>query len=344
MKPHLLIFVCLHIYLVLGPAFGDEEIFPWDALNSEKQFRSAVETRFPDLQFGFYHWNGDWLIGALEDFDHHRVLLLLPAEGAGSAKISRNGEDIPLPPGDPVTLKIAGALSTVDGTVSTPENAVEQRIGYWITLEATDKLSMDANLTWPCKGEFKATYDPDAKWKISFRWEIAEQDKVLPADAYEISRRSLLKQTLEVLENQDMCLIRLKHGLDVEVTFSKGFQDFELEPVYAALSDKIVVGSGDNAEAKTFREFERLVELYAEAAVISDSVEPRVVVQVDAGTDDQVFRATLSILARQGFRRIGLLVKQTNDEKKEAGKPDTRSKSESEGSDKPKPETDGRSR
>ena len=137
------------------------------------------------------------------------------------------------------------------------------------------------------------------------------------ADAYEISRRSLLKRVLKVLGDQDSCLVRLKHGFDLRVTSSDGDLDAEIGSLYATLSDKIVVGSAANAEAKSPLEFERLVELY-NAAARAAAVEPKVVVQVDEGADDQIFREALSALARQDYRSIGLLLKQTKEEKEEA--------------------------
>lgn len=300
--------ICAFSVFATRSSFANEEILPWDALNSEKQFRSTVESRFPDLQFGFYHWNGDWIIGALEDFDQHRILVLIPSEGVGQATVSRNGKDIELLPGKPENLKIYGSLITPEGRVNNPDNTAEQRIGYWINLEATDTFSIKTKLTWPCEGEFEATYTPDSQWKTSFRWDSSKQNKKEPADAYEISRRSLLKRVLEVLKEQETCLVRLKQNLDIDITMDGGNEDAEIEPLYAVLSDKIVVGIGAAAEVKTPMEFERLLELYT-AAARAAAVRPEMLLRVDASTDDHIFRATLNALANQHMRAIRIIAK-----------------------------------
>ncbi|MDB2674136.1 hypothetical protein N9Y81_04205 [Akkermansiaceae bacterium] len=196
-------------------ALADEVIYPRDSFTSEKKFRAVVANEFPKLEMGFYHWNGGLIFGALENFDRHRIFFLLPFEGAGVAEMTRNGGLLPLPPGEPVTVKVAGTMLTQEGDKDDPESAVVHRLGYWLDLEATETLSILIKTTWPSVGSFEATYDPDAKWKTTFHWAEAEQHRRKPADAYEITRRSLSKRVAKVLGKKDLCVIRFEDGGDL---------------------------------------------------------------------------------------------------------------------------------
>jgi len=67
-----------------------------------------------------------------------------------------------------VKVKVARGLIPDEGTVDDSGSVYNATIGCWMPLEATDTLSMSDKHTWPFLGEFKATYDPDAKWKVLF--------------------------------------------------------------------------------------------------------------------------------------------------------------------------------
>ena len=269
---NLMRFPSLLLSLALSCSAEDEQkILDWDALNSEDGVRRAVEGAFPSLRFGFYHWTGSWIIGALEDFDQGRILLLLPAEGAGEAKLTRNGIEQKLPPGEPVTLRCAGALVTAKGTVNLPEGARDQRIGYWVTLQSTDRLRIEVTLTYPAKGKFAGTYDPDNAWQTSCAFEVADQDRREPADAYEIMRGSLLKQVLEVLKTKQECVVRLQSSQSFRQNLPvRKWIDGDangIEPLELSLTDKIVRGVGEGRTGVSLLEFQRELELYGDAAM-----------------------------------------------------------------------------
>jgi hypothetical protein len=78
-----LIAILLFITVSSTASAEEERILDFDALHSETGFRRSVEEKFPDLDFGFYHWTGNYTIGALEDFDHDRILIVVPTEGTG---------------------------------------------------------------------------------------------------------------------------------------------------------------------------------------------------------------------------------------------------------------------
>lgn len=304
MKPPQWLLIGLFAVLGIHLSGAEDEVLPWDALNSEKQFRASVEKRFPGLEFGFYHWSGDLLIGALEDFDNHRVLFLVSNEGVGEVKISRNGKELPLPPGAAATLRVAGGVATTDGTVSDLDRALDQRIGYWVPLEATDRLNLSIKLTWPTDGFFDASYDPDAGWKIACRWDEAEQKRKQAADAYEISRRSLLDRVLEVLKEKEKCRVRMKDGS--EVTISNWTDDqatVDVDPLFVTLSDKIAVGLVEPGENKSLAELEQELKSYQSAAK-SAGVRARVLVRLSADAKDEVFRTSLKALSSQGFLSV----------------------------------------
>lgn len=297
------------LYLLLSLAIpcsaeDEQKILDWDALNSEAGVRRAVEDAFPSLSFGFYHWTGTWIIGALEDFDQRRILLLLPTEGVGEAKFARNGTEQELPPGKPVTLRVSGALHTADGIVNLPDNAYDQRIGYWVTLQATDRLRMEAPLTYPAKGKFVGNYDPDNGWQTSCTFEVADQNRREPADAYEIMRGSLLKQVLEVLKTKQECVVRLqtpqcfRQNLPVRKWIDGGAN--EIEPLELTLTDKIVRGIGEGRTEVTLQELQRELELYGDAAMTTQ-VRADVRLRVQPDTDDEIFRSTLTALGRESL-------------------------------------------
>lgn len=295
-------------------AGAEEKILDSDALKSEIGFRRAVEDAFPDLGFGFYHWTGTWIIGALEDFDQERFLLLVPAEGLGDATLVRNGTQQGLPHGEPVALRCAGALDTPEGTANLPEAAQDHRIGYWVSLRATDRLKIEINLTSPAKGKFVGTYDPDNGWQTSCAFEIADQDRRQPADAYEIMRGSLLKQTLKVLETKPECLVRLQSPqcFRVDLTVRKwvGQDPNEIEALEITLTDKIVRGTGEGKVEVSLQELHRDLETYGNAAS-AVQVRADVNLRVQPGTDDKLFRSTLTALGREiSIGRVYLLIDQ----------------------------------
>jgi hypothetical protein len=299
MKPPQWLLIGLFAVFGIHLSGAEDEVLPWDALNGEKQFRATVEKRFPGLEFGFYHWSGDLLIGALEDFDNHKILLLMPVEGTGEAKISRNGKELPLPLGESATLRVAGILFTPDGNVSAPDIASDVRVGYWVPLEATDRLTLSMKLTWPAEGFFEASYDPDGGWKIASRWDETKPKRKGAADAYEISRRSLLDRVIEVLKEKQKCRLRMTNGF--EVTISDGTDDqAPLDPLVINLSEQIAVGLVEPREIKSEAELELQLKSYQSAAKAAGE-RARVLVRLSADAKDEVFRTSLKALADQGF-------------------------------------------
>lgn len=319
-------FLSLLLSLALSCSAEDEQkILDWDALNSEAGVRRAVEDAFPSLSFGFYHWTGTWIIGALEDFDQGRILILLPAEGVGQAKLTRNGVGQELPPGEPVTLRCAGALLTAEGTVNLPEEARDQRIGYWVTLQSTDRLRIEVTLTYPAKGKFVGTYDPDNGWQTSCAFEVADQNRREPADAYEVMRGSLLKQVLEVLKTKQECVVRLQSPqcfrLNLAVQKWVDRDPNEIEPFDLSLTDVVVRGSGEGKAEISLQELQRDLEMYGNVAM-SAQVRADVRVRVQPDTDDKLFRSTLTALARENLiGRVYLFIDQPSRPTNESKKP-----------------------
>jgi hypothetical protein len=292
-----LIGILLLIALSSSAIAENERILNFDALDTEAEIRRSVEEAFPSLNFGFYHWTGNWIIGALEDFDHERVLLLLPAEGIGEAQFDRNGKRLKLPPGEPATLKVAAALVTPEGRVNRPEGASDRRIGYWIQLRATDRAQIAVKLTYPAKGEFLGTYDPDNGWQTSCAFREPDQSRKNPADAYEISRDSLLKQVRAILRAKKDCRVRLKSRIDLTVRmWPPG--EVESEPLRLILSDKIVLGVEEGRKELTPQELKRNLEVYCDAAMAAQT-QSHVRMSVRNDTDDKLFRTTLTALAEE---------------------------------------------
>ena len=279
-------------------ALADEVIYPRDSFTSEKKFRAVVANEFPKLAMGFYHWNGGLIFGALENFDRHRIFFLLPFEGAGVAEMTRNGGLLPLPPGEPVTVKVAGTMLTQEGGEDDPESALNFRLGYWVDLEATESFSILVKTTWPDAGMFSADYDPDAKWKTSFRWEQAGQDRKKPADAYEITRKSLLKRVTTVLEKQEECLIRFESGEEIVAKKFANIDDGESFPFVVSVTDKIQLKGANGWGDRELRELKRDLELELAAGVVSQT-RMQVILEIQPGTEDRVFREVLKALAAE---------------------------------------------
>jgi len=288
-----LIGILLLIALSSTAIAEEERILNFDALDTEAGIRRSVEEAFPSLHFGFYHWTGNWIIGALEDFDHERVLLILPSEGIGEAQFDRNGERLKLPPGEPATLKVAGVLVTPQGRVNLPEGASDRRIGYWVQLRATDRAQITVKLTDPAKGEFLGTYDPDNGWQTSCAFREPDQSRKNPADAYEISRDSLLKQVRAILRAKKDCIVRLKSRIDLTVRMWPP-AEVESEPLWLILSDKIEEGRKE----LTPQELKRNLEVYCDAAMAAQT-QSHVRISVRNDTDDKLFRTTLTALAEE---------------------------------------------
>lgn len=199
-----------------------------------------------------------------------------------------------------------GIQITPDGNVSDPDRAFDQRIGYWIPLEATDRLNLSMKLTWPAEGFFEASYDPDARWKIACRWDEVEQKRKQAADAYEISRRSLVDRVMEVLKEEQKCRVRMKDGS--EMMISEWIDDeasVDVDPLFVTLSDRIAVGLVEPREVKSQAELELQLKSYQSAAK-SAGARARVLVRLSADAKDDVFRTSLKGLANQGFGSVGM--------------------------------------
>lgn len=296
----------LILIAVFSTALGEEErILNFDALDTEAGVRRSVEEAFPGLDFGFYHWTGNWIIGALEDFDHERILLVIPAEGTGESEVDRNGKRLKLPPGESVTLRVAGALVTSEGPKNRPENVYDRRIGYWIQMKATDRQRIEMKLTFPAKGEFLGTYDPDNGWQTSCSFEESNQGRRGPADVYEISRSSLLPQISKILRTKKDCLVRLKPRIDLPVRKWSAAEVEEFEPLVLVLSNKIVVGAEEGRKELTPFELRRTLEDYCDAAMAVQR-RTRVQMSVSDDTDDRLFRTTLRALAERPLGAVYL--------------------------------------
>ena len=285
---------------------GKEEVLPWDGLNSEKKFRAAVERRFPNLEFGFYHWNGDWLIGALEDFENDRILFVSLGSPPGQSLFMRNGKMISFQNAETPTLKVAGSIATPDGTESDFSNPYDFRIGPWIDLEATDTFSIRGRLEAPFEGEIKIDYNPDEKWKLAFTIKASGPQKPKRADAYELTRKSLLKRVLKVLEEKKSCSIRLIELPDVTGHPARNFDDEDFAPVKIMIGNEISIENESAAfEKMNEHQLKRYLEIHKGAADIS-GFKAIVILHLKPTAGDRDFREVLRGISEAGIGKIYL--------------------------------------
>ncbi len=317
------LFRLLLLIVFSGAAIAEEKrVLNFDVLYTEVGFRRSVEEAFPGLDYAFYHLTGDWIIGALQDFDHGRILLLLPVEGDGDYQFDLNGKRLKFPVGEPASLLVAGALLTSKGTVNVPKRASDQRIGYWIKMKSTDRFRIAVTLRYPSKGDFLGTYDPDNGWQTSCTFEKPDQDRRDSADAYEISRDSLLGRVREVLGTKDECVIRLTSRMNLKLQKWQAPEVVKIEPLAVTLTGKIELGLEEDRRAVTTQELERNLELYCDAAR-SAGVLSQVQLVVSDDTDDKIFRSALGCLSKyfQGAVYLDAQKKQDGEKATEPGKP-----------------------
>lgn len=272
-------------------------------LDSETGYRTVIARVWPDLEFGFYHFSGDWLIGALEDFDNHRILLFHPARSDGHLKLTRNGKAVADPPGTMASLPIRGDDVQDDDTPG------EYPIGLWIELAATDRLEIDIRTESPAKAEFRATYDPDNGWQTSSSSKVMDQNRKEPADAYEIMRGSLLQRTVDVLGEKEECVVRMNsrecRGMDVIIRKSPKRIPKDVTPLELILTYRILLGSGRNHEEIEAAFLQQNLRLYLDACRGAQMV-PFVIFRVTSKTQDEIFRAALQPSCAEMLRHIYL--------------------------------------
>lgn len=352
--------------IILAPVSrGDgDEAFPWNALRGEKRYRNTVEQAFPNLEFGFYHATGDVIIGLLEDFDHDRVMLLCPPTDESVAKITRNGVEQKLMPGTEVTIKVSGQRHTIDGRIEdSPETAMDIHLGYWIDLDPADRLSITLTPRSPWKGKFQADYGPDSKWQTSCSVIDGGFTSKDPADVYEITRRSLLKQVVGILEQKNECLVRLESGVDQIVKRWQRSSGGNLEPMIVLIEDDIVIDTGKERQQVTADQLSGEMEFYRMvAAAAKRPFSIRIFVRKDG--NDPLFRLLLQKLSEKSsveafvdfsnaptppVKRLSppLPVPPRAHPKPEqdgGGQPAIRPESKQEGGDQPQPESERHSR
>lgn len=301
------------LLLAVGPVTSaKEKIFSSDALDSEKGFRHVIESCFPELEFGCFYSAGGILFAVLEDFDRHRVMLI-PANANGETTVTRNGKNVDLPLKEEFKVKLAGATSTAKGRVDIPEQPLDFRIGWWLPLEATDRLSIKIEMEYPATGSFQVTYGPDARWEIASNLKNSKPVRPEPVDAYEITRRSLHKKVIDVLQKQDACRVGMRGGMTLRLEKEDPQPEAEFEPLRVRIgADKIAVGPPDSPTFLTSPELIHHVTAY-QGAARSAGVEPRVTIQTTPDSSDTLFRELLGVLADYAGLRFAALDHKVSD-------------------------------
>lgn len=290
-----------------APAETEKRVFSWSQLNGESGHRKMLMETFPGLEFGFYHYSGRMWIGVLEDFDHDRVLLLEPG-GVGKCTISRNGVELKPPFGEQVKVKVAGQMQKLDGRVmDDPDRTSDQSVGFWLPMETTDTMSISLALEHPDQGRIQADYDPGTGWRTTSDLKDARSsaEDAPPADAYELTRKSLLARVLQVLEEKPECIVRKWHNPDIKIVrLPEDFWEDDSIPLEVRLADRILVGVG-GYEVDPFQ-LERHFEMYAQAAMGAGTA-PRVEVYIGKYATDARFREFLAAIRRVDIRHVYLV-------------------------------------
>lgn len=287
------------------PAETEEKIFSWSQLKYESGRRKMLMEAFPGLEFGFYHCCDRILFGVLEDFDHDRVLVM-DATSVGKGEIIRNGVELKPPFGEWVKVKVAGQLSLPDGRqVDVPEGSSDESVGFWLPMEATDTMSISLAFEHPDQGRFQADYSPDTGWRTTFDLKDARSQQKAPADAYELTRKSLLARVLQVLEEKPKCVVRKRNNPDIEIVrLPEGFWKEDIPPLIVSLTDRILVGVGDY-EVDRYQ-LEHHFEMYLSAAR-SAGVSPQVLVRIGKHATDKRFRDFLAAVRTENIRHVYLV-------------------------------------
>jgi hypothetical protein len=225
------------------PVAVAEKIFPSSAFDSEAGYRKMLMEAFPGLELGCYHFSGKHMMGVLEDFDHDRVLLLLrPSANEKVRGVTINGKAFDPAGAVPVGVKGSGMTCVADDLwVDDPTRIEEEPIGHWIPMEATDRFAVRIQSLFPDRGLFIARYDPDDGWSSAYELSDAEKPKEVkpPADAYELTRKSLLARVLQVLEQKPECVVRKRNDIDLKLARPpEGFWEDEVEPMQVRLADR----------------------------------------------------------------------------------------------------------
>jgi hypothetical protein len=287
-----------------------DKAFPWSLFNTEAGYRRVLMEAFPGLELGCYHFSGERMMGVLEDFDHDRVLLLInPGASETVRGVMINGKEFDYARAVPVGVKVFGMSCGADGEwADDPTRIDEEPIGHWIPMESTDRFAVRIQSLIPDRGLFVASYDPDRGWHSSYELSDAEEPKEVkpPADAYELTRKSLIARVLQVLEKKPECVVRKQNDIDLKLARPpEGFWEDEVEPMLVILADRILVGSGGASKELDPSQLQRYFEMYLSAA-ISAQAAPRVLVQVGKHATDARFRDFLAAIRATHLRLVYL--------------------------------------
>ena len=282
------------------PVAVAEKIFPSSAFDSEAGYRKMLMEAFPGMELGCYHFSGKHMMGVLEDFDHDRVLLLLrPGANEKVRGVTINGKEFDFARAVPVGAKESGMLCVADDLwVDDPTRIFEEPIGHWIPMEATDRFAVRIQWLIPDRGLFIAGYDPDDGWHSSYERSAAEEPKEVkpPADAYELTRKSLLTRVLQVLEQKPECVVRKQNGPDLKIVrLPENIWEEQDQPLQVRLTDRILLGCAEGSKENTPAELRQNFEMYCKAA--SSAAElPRVLVHIGKYATEARFREFLAAI------------------------------------------------
>jgi hypothetical protein len=226
-----------------SPVAVAEKVFSWSLFNTEVGYRKGLMEAFPGLELGCYHFSGKRMMGVLEDFDHDRVLLLVrPGANETVRGVMINGKEFAPAGAVPVGVKVFGMICVADDPLADdPTRIYEEPIGHWIPMEATDRFAVRIQSLFPDRGLFIARYDPDDGWHSAYERSDAEEPQEVkpPADAYELTRKSLLACVLQVLEKKPECVVRKRNDIDLKLARPpEGFWEDEVEPMPVRLADR----------------------------------------------------------------------------------------------------------
>lgn len=291
------------------PEIAAERVFSLSLFDSEPGYRKVLMEAFPGLKEGCYHFSGKRMIGVFEDFDHDRVMLVFrPGAHEKPNGVTVNGKKFDMAESVPAVVKVYEMLYEPGGPVDDTTRILEDPIGHWIPMEATDRLAVRIQLLYPDRGLFTARYDPDDGWCSAYELPEAAETKPSdpPADAYELTRKSLLARVLQVLEQKPECVVRTRSNPDLKFArIPEGFWDREIEPLQVSLTDVIRIGYGESGAEADSNALVRTFEMYCSAAS-SARASPRVVVHIGKHASDQRFREFLAAIREVDVRLVHL--------------------------------------
>lgn len=289
---------------------AEEKTFPDSLLDSEFGYRKLLAEAFPGLELSFYQFTGRTTVGVIEDFDHERILLVLRFDFLDGPKFIRNGREFEPAQADIAKVKVSRNRNPDDAqTAPQARDIREEGLGYWIALAPEDTFSMTLNMNYPDRVRMQLDYSPDSGWRTSSQLlKVPEQDaRAHPADAYELTRKSLLERVRAVLQEKPECVVRRRNdGIDLRIAPVPADPDPELYPLLVSLSDRMFARLGSAREELDHVQLDQRLKMYLSADQGAE-VKPLVWLFVTSATEDARFREFITAVRSHDLRLILLI-------------------------------------